>query len=897
MALARFCFLRPGLSLILTLGLGAASLYLAYSRLYFETDWISLFPKNDPYRQKIEALHKEFPHPNDIMVLVKGGQPADREAYLDALAERLRAEPELFQQVFIAIDLKPFRKHALWYLDVPELKSVLDAMAAFNPLLEGLSRKQGLEGVLSSIPAGLGQLSKSRVKVVLQLATGTLEQLLACFKDRAQFVYRSPFQTLIPKPADPRYEQLLKSDSRYLYNTLGDAHYLVVLPPNTVANYGPAAPTVDRLRAIMEELEPQHRGLRISMTGAPVLATDERRTCNEDAMHGALISLGLVMLLFVFGFRELGRPAMVLVSLGVGMAWTAGYTTLTVGHLNFLTITFLSMLTGLGADFGIHILARYAEERENGVPALEAVEKTMRRTGAVTWVGAIVTSAGFWTLRLSDFQAVAELGVIAGGGVLLCFLALSTVLWSWMALLEHRCHTHRFRPPGAVALIALECKVLGRPLPFVTLFSLLTVGAALYGNQVGFDYNLLHMQDPKLSSIKMEVGLANSGNSVVMCAVSVVDNLEQARAMSEKLSRLPTVGRVESVLPLVPPNLSQRQPYVHKLVREARRLPRLDFAPIQGEKGLTDLQSTISQVDTHLQTLLPQLARDRELKPLTAKFREVWKTLGRRAESMGPGEIEESLEIFQKATQKDLERTLGLLREQTEQPPTLDLIPPQLKVRAVGTTGKLMLRVVPKHNTWDRPALEAFVSDLQKADPNITGDPVLMWHFNYVISDTYRHVGWYTYLAVFTLLLLYFRRPGAAILTLLPISLSLLWMLALMRYCQISFNPANFIALPMLVGIGASFGMQVVARAWEEGAETMLSFSTGPAVIFSALMAMSGFGSLLFSNHVGVRSLGFIVTAAVAANLLCSLILLPAVIRLIRGHRRLRATSSVSTGE
>ncbi len=33
-----------------------------------------------------------------------------------------------------------------------------------------------------------------------------------------------------------------------------------------------------------------------------------------------------------------------------------------------------------------------------------------------------------------------------------------------------------------------------------------------------------------------------------------------------------------------------------------------------------------------------------------------------------------------------------------------------------------------------------------------------------------------------------------------------------------AFNPANFIAVPLLVGIGASFGLQVVARAWEEGA-------------------------------------------------------------------------------
>lgn len=895
-ALAGFCYRRPWLSLVVALGAAAVSLGLAFSRLYFEADWISLFPRDDPYRQKIEALHREFPHPNDIMVLVRGGQPREREAYLETLAGRLKAEPDFFQEVFVSVDLQPFRKHALWYLDRPDLESVQTSLQAFGPLLK---KENGLEGVLRAIPQGLEQASRARVKIVLELATGTLEQLLACFEDRAQFHYQSPFQSLLPPPPDPRYEQLLKSDDRFMYNTLanGAVHYLLVLPPVSKATYGPAAPTVDRLREILSDLEPDHRGLRVSITGAPVLATDERRTCNEDALHGALISLGLVLCLFVFGFRELGRPVLVLISLGVGMAWTAGYTTLTVGHLNFLTITFLSMLTGLGADFGIHILARYAEERENEVPPLEAVEKTMRATGSVTWIGAIVTSAGFWTLRLSDFQAVAELGVIAGGGVLLCFLALSTVLWSWLALLEHRCQGHRFRPPGAIALILLEARVLCNPVLCVSLFGLLTLGAALYGRGVGFDYNLLHMQDPKLDSLRNEVQLAENGNSVVMCAVSVVNDLEEGRIRSKKLAALPTVARVDSILPLVPPNQARRRPLVQQLVLQAQALPRLEFEPIQGAEGLTDLQETLDEVDQSLERVLPPLQADPALGSLAAHFHQVWRSLAHKADAIGPGAVEESLDIFQKAIEKDLDRLLGLLREQTDEPPTMEMIPRPLRVRAVGVNGKIMLRVVPRHNTWNRPALEDFVADLKTIDPQITGDPVLMWHFNYLISATYHHVGWYTYAAVFTLLLVYFRRPLAAVLTLLPISLSLVWMLALMRWCDISFNPANFIALPMLVGIGASFGMQVVARAWEEGAETMLSFSTGPAVIFSALMAMSGFGSLLWSNHVGVRSLGFIVTAAVAANLLASLLFLPALLRLLRGQRALRATSSASTGE
>jgi predicted RND superfamily exporter protein len=39
-----------------------------------------------------------------------------------------------------------------------------------------------------------------------------------------------------------------------------------------------------------------------------------------------------------------------------------GFTTLVIGHLNILTITFFPILIGLAIDFGVHLTTRYEEE-------------------------------------------------------------------------------------------------------------------------------------------------------------------------------------------------------------------------------------------------------------------------------------------------------------------------------------------------------------------------------------------------------------------------------------------------------------------------------------------------------------------------------------------------------
>ncbi|HIB64175.1 MAG TPA: RND transporter, partial [Phycisphaerales bacterium] len=103
-----------------------------------------------------------------------------------------------------------------------------------------------------------------------------------------------------------------------------------------------------------------------------------------------------------------------------------------------------------------------------------------------------------------------------------------------------------------------------------------------------------------------------------------------------------------------------------------------------------------------------------------------------------------------------------------------------------------------------------------------------------------------------------------------------------MGYVGIDFNVVNFVALPMSVGIGAVYGVHALHRMRELGDETILTSSTGPALLLSGVTTMVGFASLMTAHHRGLASLGFVISIGVLVNFGGSLIFLPAMRRALR---------------
>ncbi|MBI3926926.1 MAG: MMPL family transporter [Armatimonadetes bacterium] len=891
-ALVIGCYRRAAAVLAAAMILFAASIAVTASGLYLEMDWSYLFSQTDPYIQRLRAYEREFPLPHDIAVLVDGGTPGERERFLDLLAERLEGEPDLFRYPFHRVTLGQLKTGGLYYLDPHQLRAIARELRFLRPYLEAFARDPKLGSLLEQFRHDLSGDAFQTLEA-LRLGNHLIVSLREMLEARGELQIEAPWSDLVPRsaPIPIEVDRLIEGETTF-YNQLPGkrTHILLVKPGEKEESLAPAAPTVDRLRHILAELEPEFPVLRVRVTGEPVLLVDERRTCGRDAVRSSIVSLVLVSLLFALGFGELRRPAMAVFALVIGLGWTLGFSTLAVGYLNFITATYISMLVGLGIDFGIQITFRYFEERDRGNAPEQALQATMGATGMDALVGALTTSLGFLVMIFAGFKGIAQLGLIAGAGILLCYTAMVTILPACFALYEKahagRPVVHRgWNQTWLPAFQELALRHSRRIAAAGILFSIVCAGAA---TNVDFDYNLLNMQDPSLESIQTEQLMVRAGTTTVLQAISLADDLEQAESRRRGFEALPGVSLVQSVTELLPPGMQAKTPLVAMVLENARdfELPRTPPPSQEGARELRELARSVAQAEETFSALYPELTRRRgpEIRDAAKKFRQNLEKLSAVADSLGPGPLEDGVLEVQQQLFSKIGVLLEFLHKQKALVPELAGLPEGLRARTVGRTGKVQLVVFPAENVWNREPLERFLEQLMTVDPEILGFPALVRHFEEVIGHTHRVMVWYTLTAVTLVTALYLRSFTQLLLSSLPTGLGVLWMVGIMGLLGMRFNPANFVALPMIVGIGSVFGIYVIRRIQEEGTSAILTSSTGPAVILTAFTTMIGFGSLVLSHHRGVAGLGVVITVGVGGNLLASLLLLPALYRLRTGR-------------
>ena len=249
----------------------------------------------------------------------------------------------------------------------------------------------------------------------------------------------------------------------------------------------------------------------------------------------------------------------------------------------------------------------------------------------------------------------------------------------------------------------------------------------------------------------------------------------------------------------------------------------------------------------------------------------------------------EKLSQYQQALFDDLRVTFQTLQQQDDRAPLrIDDLPPALHDRFVGVTGKFLLQVYPKKNVWQHEPQKEFVETLRRELdpmdsnlPNITGTPVQLLEYTTLIKNSYITAAWYSLAAIAVMVFFHFRSLTAVILSLIPVGLGTLWLVGLMGWNHVPFNPANIMTLPLVIGIGVTNGIHILNRYAEERTPGILARSTGKAVLVSGLTAIAGFGSLILAKHRGIHSLGYIMAVGIAMCMVAALTFLPALLNLI----------------
>src|SRR5215510_9993869 len=438
--------LRHPFGLLLAAALGLLlSLLLTARHLTFQTNRLDLISSGNHYRQLDDAYDREFaPLPGDVIVVIRSARPEAATAFATALAQRWASNPHI-EQVLYRINLDALKQKALLYLSPDELMALRQTLQTHQAFLEELTAAPTLENLLTLInremsTALVGQVftgfleddHPAKAPPDLSLLVALLQQMNRALE--APHVYQSPWASLFARDVETsRQDGFLWSDDHHLL-------FVLVQPKREAGEFNRFDTAVQQIRADVRELQKAHPGVEVGITGKSILDADEMALAARDTGLATVISVVGVTLLYFGLFKGVVRPLLALWTLVLGLCWALGFTTLTIGHLNILSIVFMPMLLGLGIDYGSYFISRYMEERRAGKVLQEAMVETFVATGPGIMATALTTALTFGTLLLTGFKGLAELGFIGGSGILLAALATFTVLPALLALQERRGH-------------------------------------------------------------------------------------------------------------------------------------------------------------------------------------------------------------------------------------------------------------------------------------------------------------------------------------------------------------------------------------------------------------------------------------------------------------------------
>ncbi len=877
----------------------AVSIWYTVTHLEFHTSRNSLVGGEKEYHKVFLEFRKEFPVEDDIVAVVESELMEKNRQFVERLGAKLEAErttvtaadgktqveTNLFAHVFYKGDLKLMGRKALQFVPEKDLRSMGKTMQDFRPFLQQFTKATNLVTLFNLINWQISHASEE--------ATAENKSMVKAFPALERIVAQARDGLLRPGiPPSPGVTALFEGGEQAeqeLYITFGKGRiYLATAQAISEERRGTA---VRRMRELVRETEVEVPGLNVGITGEPVLEHDEMEQSQKDSTLATVLSLVLVAVIFIFGYHETGRPLKATLCLLVGLAYTMGFTTLTVGHLNILTITFVPILVGLAIDFGVHLITRYEEELRHGRGERVALEKAMVNTGMGIFTGGFTTAGAFFAMAFTDFKGIQEMGIICGGGLLVSLVPMMTLLPVLLLRGRQNVLDHELGPvleSRAAVEVDLRARIentwLRRPVTVALVMAALTLAALIPARRVKFDYNLLNMQSEGLAAVLFQDKLIESSPRSVLFGAIVATNAVQATNLIATLQRLPTIATVDSMAPYLTEDVGGKL----DVIREIKGIvSEIQFQPVDTNAvNVPELDQSLFSLHGYLGLVLEKLGESEQpLRGQVVSLRHAISVLRQRLLLDERAPTAEKLARFQQALLDDVRQTFESIQQQDAGGKmTAEDLPSTLRNRFIGVTGKHLLQIYPKENIWNRKHQEKFVADLRTVDRHATGTPVQLLEYTTLLRKSFEEAALYSLIAISILVFIHFRSVSCVVLSLIPVAVGFLWMVGWMGLFNIPFNPANVMTLPLVVGIGVTNGIHILNRFAEELQPSILAKSTGKAVLVSGLTTIAGFGSLIAAKHRGIESLGLVMAVGTATCMVVGLTFLPALLNLLNRY-------------
>ena len=683
-----------------------------------------------------------------------------------------------------------------------------------------------------------------RKNALLFMAEDDLEEILSRVEDRItqEKLKLSPLYIQLDDSADEETLDFSDIEAKYRKSEEGDDTYytnrektilaLEAMAAGTASNIGFAKDMHQVIRQAVAELNPvgYHPNMLVEYGGPFKNKIDEYDVILNDITSTLILGIVGVVLLLTFYFRQPLAAFFVALPLVMGLIWAFAITYWVIGNLNTMTGFLFVILFGLGIDFGIHLFARYLEDRMAHMDVRLSIETMLGQTGQAILTAALTTAIAFYALTLTDFKGFSEFGFIVGTGVIMSLIAMTTVLPAMLVLIDQKLKWVRMKHVWGH-------NWGGRRGPFPYAKTVL-VGAVIVTGYLGY-----HLAD-----IQFEYDFTN-----------LRANLPASAAVKQKMATISKYNK-------------ESQSYSIVMADNREDLDEIVEA-IEKKIASDDPTPTIDKVKTLWTELRGQ---DRKLE------------IVEELHTIAYGEGVKLLKGPQKEKLDSL-RTLLDVKKLSEADLPENIL---RRFRTIDGSQAYFAQILPSVQLRDGKNAMAFAEDAHQIETasgkvfHSSGSEIIFADMLKLMLRDSPIAITLTLVMVFIIVIVDFRNLRATLLVMFPLLCGAVWMCGTLYLQNAKLNFYNIVALPTIIGMGIDNGVHLYHRYREEGPGSMplVLKNTGGAMLMAMLTTMVGFLGLVTATHPGLNSIGWLAIIGLFTCFIAAVTVLPALLEVLEGH-------------
>jgi len=590
-------------------------------------------------------------------------------------------------------------------------------------------------------------------------------------------------------------------------------------------------------------------GIKIGLTGAHILSEEARQVIQHDILSSSILSVVLIAFLIWLFYRVRVKVLIVIgFTLLASLSMTLSIAYLIFGSLNIVTSVVAAVLIGLYVDYSLHMVKRYGDELKVNNDRQMSLEITLTKTGSAIVISAVTTSLSFFSILITNFAGLFELGIVAGLGILLCLVSTLLIMGSLLVWISgfgvQGVLSVREVSSGVETLINLVVKN-PRLILFSGAFLIILLGFGLTKQRFNNDPEQIGVRGSQSVAALKVINQKTNKKADPLHIIIKGNDVEELNDTLEPLEQLLSgwekndlIERYDSISVLLP------TPHVQKI-----KINRLKEIVATNALQLDTLEKTMTCIFEKNNLAYEKSYMNAYLSGILSALKQ--------------------------------HKLVGLKELETV---------PNPRIHYFYNKGDVSLAsyIYPTDRGWDKHTLDVIKNAVKTAGPNwiVTGKSIL---FDEIKSSVIRGSTLATIITLlFNLIIVYwfFKKAFHVLLVMLPVTLGLLVTLGVMGYVNTPFNFVNVGTVALIFGLGVDYGiyiMQAYIKEEKRDIGNALRIA-GKNVMMGAATTVAGCGSLMTAKFVGIATVGIVLTIGSISCALVALFIMPALIRLKDGR-------------